>query len=346
MDINIMAGINKTSYGYHACYSIKYLKKLGHDIRVLPIGGYDPDSSFSIPTGNFHHKATALKIWHGNSLSGMTGYPRIGFSAFELEDLSDIEIHNMKYMDRFITPTQWGSDICSNHGISSSVVPLGYDNEIFRPVDVLPSDSTVFGNFGKWEIRKGHDVLIKAFNAAFEKDDEVTLVMMPTNGFLNSEQVRAWQRMYLESKLGDKVQIVPRVNTHQDVFNIMRQVDCAIFPARAEGWNMEALEMMGCGKEVIITNCTGHTGFVNESCRLVDMKEEFETAYDGVFFGGFSKWRKFTKDSFDQLVEHMRNVHRGRANLQLNQAAVNRAKEFTWEKSTNVLEKEIKATTE
>ena len=168
--------------------------------------------------------------------------------------------------------------------------------------------------------------------------------MMPTNGFLNPEQTRAWQRMYLESKLVDKVQIVPRVNTHQDVFNIMRQVDCAVFPARAEGWNMEALEMMGCGKEVIITNCTGHTGFIDDSCRKIDMPEEFEAAYDGVFFGGFSKWRKFTKNSFDQLVEHMRNVHRSRVDLKLNQLAVNRADQFTWEKSTNVLAKEIEST--
>ena len=77
---------------------------------------------------------------------------------------------------------------------------------------------------------------------------------------------------------------------------------------------------------------------------LVQMKDEFETAYDGVFFGGFSKWRKFTQDSFDQLVEHMRNVHRGRSDLKLNQAAIDRASKFTWELSTNVLAEEITKT--
>lgn len=344
MNLNFTFGYNGTSFGLHGSYTLKYLLKMGWDVRHVPIGQTQHESSFPVANTKFHHKAPSLRLWHPNDMAGFTGEPKIGFTVFELEDLSEVEAHNLLYPNKLLVPTQWAVDVCARSGVKASVVPLGYDPSIFLPSPPEPGTHTIFGNFGKWEIRKGHDVLIKAFNAAFEKDDEVTLVMMPTNHFLNREQVRAWERMYLESKLGDRVQIIPRVNTHQDVYNIMRQVDCAVFPARAEGWNMEALEMMGCGKEVIITNCTGHTGFVNESCKLVEMKNEFETAYDGVFFGGFSKWRKFTQDSFDQLVEHMRNVHRGRSDLKLNQAAVDRASQFSWELSTNVLAEEITKT--
>ena len=344
MNLNFTFGYNRSSFGYHGSYTLKHLLKLGWDVRHIPIGRNDIDPRMPEPRYPFHRKAPSLRLWHPNDMAGFTGEPKIGFTVFELEDLSDIEVHNLSYPDKVLVPTQWAADVCDRQGIKASVVPLGYDPSIFLPSPPEPGTHTIFGNFGKWEIRKGHDVLIKAFNAAFEKDDEVTLVMMPTNHFLNKDQIRAWERMYKESKLGDRVQIIPRVNTHLDVFNIMKQVDCAVFPARAEGWNMEALEMMGCGKEVIITNCTGHTGFINESCRLVQMKDEFETAYDGVFFGGFSKWRKFTQDSFDQLVEHMRNVHRGRSDLKLNQAAIDRASKFTWELSTNVLAEEITKT--
>ena len=345
--LNFTFQYNKTSFGYHGAYTLKHLLTKGWDVRYIPvISGTkaEVDAGFPQPRYPFHRKAPSLRLWHPNDMAGFTGEPKIGFTVFELEDLSQVEEHNLLYPDKVVVPTRWAADICEKHGIKASVVPLGYDPSIFLPSPPEPGTHTIFGNFGKWEIRKGHDVLIKAFNAAFEKDDEVTLVMMPTNHFLNREQIRAWERMYKESKLGDLIQIIPRVNTHLDVFNIMKQVDCAVFPARAEGWNMEALEMMGCGKEVIITNCTGHTGFVNESCHLVDMKDEFETAYDGVFFSGFSKWRKFTQDSFDQLVEHMRNVHRGRSDLKLNQAAIDRASKFTWELSTNVLAEEITKT--
>lgn len=344
MNLNFTFGYNRTSFGYHGSYTLLNLLKMGWDVRHIPIGQNDIDPKFPVPKSQFHLKAPSLRLWHPNDMAGFTGEPKIGFTVFELEDLSEKESHNLLYPDKVVVPTQWAADICEKHGIKASVVPLGYDPEIFKPAPPTDGSHTIFGNFGKWEIRKGHDILIKAFNAAFEKDDEVTLVMMPTNYFLNREQVRAWERMYLESKLGDRVQIIPRVGTHEDVYKIMRQVDCAVFPARAEGWNMEALEMMGCGKEVIITNCTGHTGFVNDSCRLIDMKDEFEPAYDGVFFGGFSKWRKFTNDSFEQLVEHMRSVHRGRSNMRINQPAIERASKFSWELSTHVLAKEITET--
>ena len=341
MKLNFTFGYNGTSFGLHGSYTLKCLTEKGWDVRHIPIGQTRHEPNFPVPNTKFHHDAPSLRLWHPHDMAQFTGSPKIAFTVFELEELSDTEVHNLSYPDKVLVPTQWAADICDRHGIKASVVPLGYDESIFLPTAPEPSTHTIFGNFGKWEIRKGHDVLIKAFNAAFEKDDEVTLVMMPTNGFLNWEQTRAWERMYLESKLGDKIQIVPRVNTHHDVAKIMSQITCAVFPARAEGWNMEALEIMGCCKEIIITNCTGHTGFINESCRMVEMKEEFEPAYDGVFFNGTSRWRKFTQSSFEQLVEHMRTVHKNRSSLRLNEAVVAQASKFTWKEVTDVLEKEI-----
>ena len=341
MKLNFLCPINRTSYGYHSSYTMKYLLKLGWDVRHLPIGGTDPDPSFSFPSGFFHHDAPCLKLWHQFDMTGFTGSKKIGFGVFELDSLSPSEIHNMQYPDLMIVASKWAKSVCEDNGVKAEVVPLGFDPDIFTLCPMEQRSNTIFGNFGKWEIRKGHDVLIKAFNAAFEKDDDVTLAMMPTNGFLKPEQVRVWEKMYLESKLGDKIQIIPRLNTHKDVFNVMRQVDCGVFPARAEGWNLEALEMMACGKHMIITNCTGHTEFVNQSCRLIDMPDEFEAAYDGIFFNGSGRWRSFSNNSFDQLVEHMRDIHKNRIGLHQNVMAHIRASQFTWEKSTNVLANKI-----
>jgi glycosyltransferase involved in cell wall biosynthesis len=341
MKLNLFAPINTTSFGYHSSYTLRYLLEKGWDVRHIPIGGNSPDGVM-VPTGHFHYEAPCLKIWHPHDMSSFTGTPRIGSTNFELEDLKPVEIHSLKYPDKVIVPTKWAQEVCDRHNIRTELVPLGYDETIFRPTEMEPSDNTIFGNFGKWEIRKGHDVLIKAFNAAFEKDDEVTLVMMPSNPFLSQEQSRAWTKMYKESKLGEKVQIIGRVHTHKDVFNIMKQIHCGVFPARAEGWNLEALEIMGCAKDLIITNCTGHTEFVSDECKLIEMEEEFETAYDGIFFGGFSRWRKFKQSSFDQLVQHLRDVHEARSTRKANSLLASHALSFTWEKAIDVLEEKIK----
>ena len=50
--------------------------------------------------------------------------------------------------------------------------------------------------------------------------------------------------------------------------------DCGLFPARAEGWNLELLEMMACGKQVIATNYSAHTEFcTKENSILIESDE-------------------------------------------------------------------------
>ena len=65
-------------------------------------------------------------------------------------------------------------------------------------------------------------------------------------------------------EIGHKVRFIDRVGTHQEVYNIMSRVDCGVFPSRAEGWNLELLELMACGKHVITTDYSAHTEFCTE----------------------------------------------------------------------------------
>ena len=64
----------------------------------------------------------------------------------------------------------------------------------------------------------------------------------------------------------------------------MAQTDCGIFPSRAEGWNLELLEMLACIKSVITTHYSAHTEFCDDvNSDLVEIKET-ELAYDGKWF--------------------------------------------------------------
>jgi len=115
----------------------------------------------------------------------------------------------------------------------------------------------------------------------------------------------------------------------------MTQVDCGIFPSRAEGWNLGLLEMMSCGKKVITTNYSAHTEFCNsENCMLVDFEEK-ETAYDGVWFkGNYGSWMKITDNNKKAFGEHMRLVHEEKQNngLEINYQGTLTASEFSWER--------------
>jgi glycosyltransferase involved in cell wall biosynthesis len=116
----------------------------------------------------------------------------------------------------------------------------------------------------------------------------------------------------------------------------MSQTDCGVFPARAEGWNLELLEMMACGKHVIATNYSAHTQFCSSSnCNLIEI-DNLETAYDGVFFlGDKGLWAELANPQKDQIITHMKNIHRTKqtGGLPINNAGVDTAKKFSWENS-------------
>ena len=217
-------------------------------------------------------------------------------------------------------------------------MPLGVDTEIFKP-HLSTRQKTIFFNCGKWEIRKGHDVLVECFNSAFGHDDDVELWMMCDNPFIGNKN-EYWKNLYKSSKLGDKIRIIPRQKSHQDVYQIMKQTDCGIFPARAEGWNLELLEMMACGKRVIATNYSAHTQYCSPVNSLLVNIEKLEPAYDGVFFDGkIGEWASLDIDQYATIIEYMKMIHslKQSGDLQLNTNGIETAESLSWEESAKTL---------
>lgn len=350
MKLNLHAPINQTSYGYVSSYILKELKNLGVDVYHMGISNQSPDSMFD--SSIFDNKrdcedAASLKIWHQHDLSSILSRrnePHVGFPIFELETFSEVERISLHHPDLLIVCSEWAKNVveeinCNN----ATVVPLGYDPEIFKPSEMPNNEKTIFANFGKFEIRKGHDVLPDVFNKAFTKDDNVELVMMPHNFFLNQNETNRWVKSFTNTPLGDKIKFINRVESHSMVYNIMKNIHCGIFPSRAEGWNLEALELLASGKHLIITNCTGHTEFCNsENSMLINMQSGYESAYDGKFFNGQHRWLKIGKNEEDQMIEHMRKIHKLNQsnNLGINSSGIESVKNYTW---NNSAEKIVKA---
>ena len=264
----------------------------------------------------------------------------IGFPIFELDAFSDLEKHHLSSCDHLFVCSEWAKQVCLNnlhfgeHRVH--VVPLGVDGNIFKPLPATQTDKTIFFNCGKWEIRKGHDVIIECFNKAFNASDDVELWMMCDNPFIGNQN-EEWQKLYKESGLGDKIRLIPRQHSHHDVARLMNMVDCGVFPARAEGWNLELLEMMSCGKHVIATDYSAHSQFCNNDNAHLIKINSLETAYDGVWFKGTGEWARIDDQAKDQCVSHMRKIHKLKQNneLSINEHGIETAKEYTWDNTAN-----------
>lgn len=352
--LNLIAPFNTMSYGYVGCFLFEELNKI-MDVRPNCISQFSAESRFEyikpktdLFKKDFHHDAPSLKVWHQFDMTGFTGKgSTVGFPIFELNRFNKTEKHNLEYPDYLMVCSEWAKrvvlDQCSVSEDCVHVVPLGVDRGIFRDVPVNNEGPTKFVNYGKWEIRKGHDVLIKAFNDAFEPSDNVELHMFSENVFLRPHQQQEWVSYYLNTKLGNKIRFGKRVGTQEQVYNLMKDMDCGVFPARAEGWNLELLEMMSCGKEVIATNVTGHTEFCNnKNSMLIDLPG-LEPAYDGVFFNGQGDWHKIENENIDQISEYMRAIHKKkqRGELNKNEEGIKTAEQFTWTKSAQKVAKAL-----
>ena len=338
--INITAPINTLGYGIASYNIIKNLFFMGEDISYFPIGTPEPpekqDFLNSVMLRPYIPKAPSVKIWHQNDVHHHVGNGlHVAFPIFELDRFSREEVWSLSHNDRIFTCSKWASDIVKKHlNTDTAIVPLGVDTELFKQ-HKSSRPSTVFFNCGKWEVRKGHDILADCFNAAFDHSDDVELWMMCENPFYNEQQQKQWVSLYKDSKLGDKIRMIPRQKTHEDVYNIMKQTDCGVFPARAEGWNLELLEMMACGKQVIATDYSAHTEFCNDNnSMLVDIKST-ELANDGVWFNGQGMWGTLDSDSIEQIISHMRKVHSEKqsGSLPQNVDGICTAREFSWENS-------------
>ena len=336
MNINLMAPINQLGYGVAGLNILKALQKEA-ELSLFPIGQPQVTTQADSDAvrgsmGNaqkFDPKAPCIKIWHQNQMAERVGSGKfIGFPIFELDTFNDLEIHHLSACDEIMVCSEWAKDVINRAvgGKPCHVVPLGVDMDIFKPATPRNSDKTVFFNCGKWEVRKGHDILINAFKRVLEHGENAELWMMCSNPFNSPEENTKWHQLYNHPQ----VKIIPRAETQQEVYNIMAQVDCGVFPSRAEGWNLELLEMMAAGKHVVTTDYSAHTEFcTKENSGLVTIKD-VEPAVDGKWFFGQGSWAKLGEhEMWDLSMKMMKFILDKKGSL--NQAGIETAKKFSWD---------------
>jgi len=367
MNINLVAPINSLGYGLSGLNITKALVNLGHKVALFPMGNmsrvgtklgiYDCDASVinnplyqdclikSTQNSEFYDsKAPCVRMWHQNNLSIRVGRGKcIGFPIFELNKFNPTELHHLNSQDELMACSSWAKDIIKANGIDVPVhvVPLGVDTTIFATGKARKfGPITKFINIGKWELRKSHDVIVEAFNKAFTKDDDVELTMACHNPFLNEVQTKEWHDLYKNSCLGSKINIVQgRLDTQHQLAALINAHHVGLFPARAEGWNLDLLECMAMGLSVITTNYSGHTEFCNEkNAHLIDCPN-LESAFDGIWFHGQGDWAEVSENEIEQMVVHMRQLHKLRKEQGhcYNVAGVETGKQFSWTNSANAL---------
>jgi glycosyltransferase involved in cell wall biosynthesis len=354
MNINYTAPICSTGYGHAALNILMELVK-ENNVSLFPLGHIEADQSTHDTIRQcienqhtFDYDAPSVRVFHQFDMAHSVGRgPRVGFPIFELDTFNARELHHLKSLDKILVCSSWAKSVIESNGIDvpTYVVPLGVDRNVFnenvKRSRKLEDETCHFLNVGKWEKRKGHDIIAEAFEIAFNPSDNVKLVMHCANPFLTDEEHKEWRSLYENNKLHKENKIlmtVGRLALHTDIARLMQDCDVGVFPARAEGWNLELLEMMSMGKQVIATDYSGHTEFCNsDNTHLISVTDK-EPAYDDKWFFGDGNWASV---DVEELARKMYEVYSSGAWTTRNDAGISTAEKFSWSNSAQQLIKAL-----
>ncbi len=294
--------------------------------------------------GSFDDSAPSVRLSQQFDLALHVGRgPRVGFPIFELDCFHPYERHHLERQDRLLVTCEWARGVLRENGLSKTpidIVPLGVDRQVFHegvPCTAPKATDTVFMNVGKLERRKGQLDLLRAFEAAFASADAVQLVLVCHNPFVDEKTFAELVLPFRTSPMASRITLVTTpLPTQRELASVMASADCAVFPARAEGWNLEALEMLSMGKPVIATDCTGHSAYLtHDNARLVTV-DALEQSVPGALKG---RWAAWGARQHEHLVTHLRDVHAAKhhGSLGINHAGISTAQQLSWSASANAL---------
>ncbi|MEA2708353.1 MAG: hypothetical protein QOF78_954 [Phycisphaerales bacterium] len=260
----------------------------------------------------------------------LSGLPTLGYCFFEDTELRPQHIESgRRHFDRLATGSTWCSEILRRHGIENVATVLqGVDTAAFFPrpqARQFLRDKFVVFSGGKFEFRKGQDLVIRAFKALADRHADVMLVaswfnqwpfsfrsmsQSPHIRFAPSSQDANLATAEVLAQNGVDLNRVILIGPrqHHAMAQVYHNSDVGIFPNRAEGGtNLVLMEYMACGKPVIATASTGQADVIAPGHALViDTAGEVLSSSDGE---SVARW---PEPNLDQAIERLEWAYQNR----------------------------------
>ena len=302
-----------------------------------------------------------LSIWHilaPHFQNDPLSRANVGRTMFETDRLPEGWAAACNRMDAVWVPGEFNRETFARAGVERDklrIVPGAIDLSPYRrdlkPLSIDGANGYSFLSLFDWTLRKGWDVLIKAYVEEFRTDEDVTLILKTHSSMgYTTDQIFAQVSDYLTKTLNLDPETCPDI-IFQDAAlsdaqmpHLYRAADCYVSPTRGEGWGRPLMEAMAMALPVIATNWSGQTAFLNEENSLLldyTLVEVSETAaietptYRGHFWAepSVGHLRQLMRRAFSDRNTLLELGEKGRAHLKAN---------FTYPHVTRILEAEIK----
>lgn len=343
-----------TGYSGSSLAFVLGLDARGHRVRPLYLYGTDHDEF--LQTGKLHPRIAALQqqpidlrvpqvvYAPGDRFSKNSGRYRIGYTMLEVDRLPETWVQQANQMHEVWTPSDWGAAVLRDSGVTvpTAVVPLGVDPERFQPGPARTRlrDRTIFLSIFEWGIRKGWDVLLRAYRAAFRPNDPVLLVLKvdcrvpavnPLREIAAALPTPAPQVAVLYNQPLSSAQLA----------ELYRSADCFVLPTRGEGWGMPILEAMACGIPAIATDWSAPTAFLNSANGYPLPVQALVPADQENQYYRAGRWAEPDESALIAMLRHV--VEQPEERVAKGQRAAQEARRWTWERGLDIIEQRLRA---
>lgn len=286
------------------------------------------------------------------ALPSFRGSWNVGYTFFEDNVLHPSYIENgRRFYDVVVTGSRWCEEVLRGYGMTNvATIIQGIDPTIFNPSHARKEylqDRFVIFSGGKFELRKGQDLVIRAFKVMQDRYPDVMLVNSWYNHWASSMQtMTASPHIRFVPQSGDYHALMERtfvengidparVITLPPLPNIMmtriyRNTDIGVFPNRCEGGtNLVLMEYMACGKPAIASYSSGHRDVLTDRNSLpLRSLRPISISHSG------EQMAVWDDPQLDELIAHLdRAYHRRDALRGIGLEAGKSMAELTWERT-------------
>jgi glycosyltransferase involved in cell wall biosynthesis len=268
-----------SGFGWGVC-NRHLMEELSRLLEVRYLGRSDPlFQSKELPGDLF----TSLGGHVFTPFSAARGRHNLGYVFFENELVSE-SVENARRFDVVFAGSTWCLERLQEKGISNTALLIqGVDTTVFHPETAARGGPFVLFSGGKFEYRKGQDLVLKAFSVLSKKHPDMVLLTAWHNPWRASMETmrqsphirfemsgRNWveqmEHIYRLNGIDPKRVVTMPSLPADGMARAYRQSDLGLFPNRCEGGtNLVLMEYMACGKPAIVTDATGHKDLCRES---------------------------------------------------------------------------------
>jgi len=224
-----------------------------------------------------------------------------------------------KYFNQIVVPCDWNKEVFgSQTGLPTFKIP--YKIEFSEPSTKARNKIFNIVSMSQWTMRKGFDLLIKAYCSEFYNQEDTLLTIKtyghgPSTGRFEEDRnsiinsVRNYKNsiIHYHNPMKCKINVITGLISKNEIDRIFDNSDLFCLPTRGEGFGLTIAEAISRQVPVMIPSKGGHIDYIHKDNFFVDSK--FMTSTD-VYANDYSSVEmKLVETDLDDLRTQLRKAY-------------------------------------